>query len=654
MRAVCSIALMTLAAVTAAAQPDADQIRRARAERRFGQREHAGQDVVLRPDLPGLFRRHVAYLADPAREGRAPGTQGIEDAADYIEDALLAIGLQPAFAGEQVEADGSIVLDPRSSFRQSLPVGERVETLDARVSFALPDGSILIPPEYEVSVYSGTGAFAGPCTFVGYAIVTGGGGYLGFTGVEDFRDRAVIMLSHEPMDELGRSLWSDYSWSFAAPLHRKVNAVVRRGAAAVFVVEPPDLNEELTGSPDPTGADRETMERFEIPVVWLPAAVIDPVLRAGDPQNRGLDALYRLANKQGVVVDLEGLTCAVQTSVQIRSIMSDNVGAILQGRGELAEQYVVIGAHYDHIGRGEKGAGSPELVGKIHPGADDNASGTAGLILVAEILTRRYDTLPADAEARSILFLALTGNETGLVGSRFYVDHPVAPIDDHVAMINLDMIGRLMFHGLEIGGVESAEQFDRIVEPHVVASGLDVRPLEMLGPERSDEASFLDRGIPSLRFFTGLHDEYHTPFDTADILDEQGGAATCELVAEIAFDLATRPDRPTWSGKTTRSPRDSTKEDGRVKVRTGIIPAARAPGEGMLITRVIEGSSADVAGLRAGDRITRWNGASVSTPEDWMPLLLQHEPGEHVKVEYLRRGERHSAELILDPIGDEE
>lgn len=643
--AACGLTGPLLWAQPAGTTPPAD-LRRARAERQIREQEQAEAQAALAEELPALFRRHVEWLADPERAGRAPGTRGGDAAADYIEDAMLSIGLIPAFA--DVQADPEQPLIASSPYRQPLVVGEEVQTLRSHMSFALPDGQIVVVPDAEVSAYSGSAAFAGPCTFTGYAIVTGGGGYLGFVGNEDFDGRAVLMLSHEPMDELGRSLWNDQGWSYAAPLHRKINAVVRRGAGAVVVITPPDLDELGGGLVESV---REEMEPFQVPVVHLPGDVANELLHAGDPLHRGLNELYRLANEQGVVIDLEGVTAAMQTSVQIRTLTSDNIGAVLPGRGDLAAEFIVIGAHYDHLGRRPEDQNGPGTAGDrddgvIFPGADDNASGTTGLLLAAELLTRHYDTLPGNTPARSILFLAFTAEEMGLKGSQFYVEHPAVPLSQHVLMLNMDMIGRYDSHGLEVGGLESGEGLGAMLESNIISSGVNASPMDSIGLDRSDQASFLDKKVPSVFFFTGLHDQYHTPYDTPDQIDAVGGATIATLVADIAFDAATAPELPKWSAQTRGNPQDET-ADARPKVRTGVIPTANAAGNGMFVSRVLEGSAAEAAGLKPGDRITSWNGHAVTGPNDWMPLLLEHEPGDTIRVEFTRAGEARAVDMTL-------
>lgn len=635
------------AAPTVGSQPETTDPRAERARRRVEERQAADARAQRAEARVDEIRNRIAWLSDPEREGRGPGTDGIAAAADEIEDAFVGLGLEPAFASEIVTPDGSIVLTPNATYRQPLQYGQTVEALESRLSVVLPDGSIRLASDFEVSVYSSTGAFSGPAMFVGYSIVTGGSGYLGFVGVEDLRDKVVIMLSHEPMDDLGRSLWADNGWSFGAPLHRKVSAAVRRGAKAVLVVDPPDLNEELTGLADPAGQTRAEIEPFEVPIVRISAALADEILRAGDPEHRSLEQLYQRANRQGTVVDLPSVTVAVQTAVRVEPAMTENVGAVLRGRGALADEYIVVGAHYDHLGLGHAGAQDPENIGQIHPGADDNASGTAAMLAIADDLVMRYDTLAKGQDARSVLFLAFSAEELGLMGSAYFVDHPVVPMDDQVLMLNLDMVGRYTDRGLQIGGFESSPDLGPLVEPHVVVSGVQTAPLDPEAAGRSDHASFNDKGVPNLFFFTGFHDEYHTVFDTADLVDAGGVSTIADLVAAIAFDAATRPERFAFDRESAGGNPDPDPAEPSERVRVGIVPVARSSGEGMLISRVSPGTSADEAGLRPGDRITKWGQTPIDSTEAWGGLLEGLRPGDRVTVEYIRAGQTQTTELLL-------
>lgn len=651
------LALAIIAAPLAAApaqpteQPAVDDPRAERARRRIEERRAAEAEALRSVRRVDAIRNQIAWLADPEREGRGPGTEGIAQAADEIEDTFLGLGLAPAFSTEITTPSGTIVVTPNDTYRQPFQYGQTVEAVESRLSVVLPDGAVRLASDFEVSVYSSTSAFSGPAMFVGYGIVTGGAGYLGFVGTEDLNGKVVILLSHEPMDELGRSLWADEGWSFAAPLHRKINAVVRRGAKAVLVVEPPDLDESLTGSPDPQGQTRAEIEPFETPIVHISAELADAILRAGDPEQRSLERLYRQANREGTVVDLPGVTVAVQTAVSVQPAMTDNIGAVLTGRGALADEYIVVGAHYDHVGFGESGSMDPAAAGQLHPGADDNASGTAAMLAVADELAARYDTL--DRDARSVLFLAFSAEELGLIGSRFYVEHPPVPIADHALMLNMDMVGRYRENALQIGGFESSADLHAFAEPIILLSGVEIAPLDPTAAGRSDHASFNDKGVPNLFFFTGFHPEYHTVFDTADLVDAEGVATIAELVSDIAFDAALRPERFAFDrGTAGGNPNIEPAAEDSERVRVGLVPVVRSSGDGMLIGRITPGTSAEAGGLMPGDRITRWNDTPIDSIETWMGLLETHKPGDRVSVEYTRAGENHTTELELG--GEEE
>ncbi|MGI9015095.1 MAG: M28 family peptidase [Phycisphaerales bacterium] len=219
---------------------------------------------------------------------------------------------------------------------------------------------------------------------------------------------------------------------------------------------------------------------------------------------------------------------------------TDNVGGVLRGRGQLADQWIIIGGHYDHVGYGRPGrraADSP-----VHPGADDNASGTAGVLILAEKFAKAYEDAGDDANLRSILFMAFSAEEMGLLGSRHYVRNSTLNAEDIHLMINLDMIGRLRGDTLMVQGVETARGLLDRIHPHLQESELTIYA-DPTGQGPSDHASFYGGGIPVLFFFTGTHDVYHRPGDFGYTVNPHGAARILKLVWNVAFDEASDPDR---------------------------------------------------------------------------------------------------------------
>jgi Zn-dependent M28 family amino/carboxypeptidase len=249
-----------------------------------------------------------------------------------------------------------------------------------------------------------------------------------------------------------------------------------------------------------------------------------------DPEGRDLRTLRGIADEGGHGCILFESKAEVRLATAIDGGMNRtaNIGGVLRGRGDLADEWLVIGGHYDHVGLGTFGA-MPTNRGRLHPGADDNASGTAGVIIASELLSRRYEEAPADADLRSILFIAFTAEETGLNGSRHYVANPTLPAGSINAMINLDMIGRMRSDTVVVGGVGSAEGMLDDLRPILLESGLTIHA-DPNGRGASDHASFYGAGIPVVFFFTGTHDVYHQPGDYGWTVNPVGAAAVVELV----------------------------------------------------------------------------------------------------------------------------
>jgi Tol biopolymer transport system component len=313
-----------------------------------------------------------------------------------------------------------------------------------------------------------------------------------------------------------------------------------------------------------------------------------------------------------------------------------NVVGILPGTDRNATEYLVIGAHFDHIGRGEIGSLQP---GAIHNGADDNASGVAALLRVAETLA------VGPRPARPVVFMAFAGEEMGLLGSSHWTRHPTVPLDDIVAMINLDMVGRLAWNGLVVYGTGTAVEWEDMVGQELSRLGLEASFIPD-GYGASDQTSFYVRGIPVLHLFTNTHDDYHRPSDEWDRIDVDGIITIADLVSGLA--------RSVGSGDRMAVIPDVGRAPGRVDGATpgygtylGTIPDFSPVDHGVLIGGVRDGSPADLAGLRAGDIIVKMAGAEIADLYALTDALRSHRPGERVAIEWLRDGQPMSAETTL-------
>ena len=630
---------------TSAQEPSERERRRQRALRRLGEndpsvarRAEASDPAalpLLDPELVAEFERIITYIADPAREGRAPGTDGIEDAADFLDREFERIGLEPAFEGG-------------ASYRQEMEYGA---SLDATTEeFAINGLDLRAGEDFAALAFSGSASASGPVVFTGYAIRSGPDGYEGFPGKVDLDGSIAMCLEHEPMDESGASRWREDGWSNRSRLSYKVNALANRGAEGVLIVSTP-------GADDPGAGTLETLEstappafmgsgssgaRFEIPVVSITPEAARTILIAADTDET-LEALIGRSNAGGVIEPMDSARVRLDIELERSPTLTDNLGAVLEGRGALADEFIVIGAHYDHVGYGRFGSRMRDAAGIVHPGADDNASGTTGLLIAARQLADRYALLDESDNARSILFLLFTAEESGLNGSRYYADNPIAPIEDHEIMLNLDMIGSLERDPLEVGGLDSSDDLESVALTHLEASGVVFAQDVSVGRGRSDHASFDAEKVPNLFLFTGLHERYHLPQDTVDHVDMEGAVRVATICAQIAYDAATDPRDFTHDrsgGADQRAQREPP------KVRIGIVPS-NATGGGMTILRVFDGTSADEAGLEARDRITHWDGEEIESVESWSPVLLEHEPGDVVTLRVERAGETLEVEMTL-------
>ena len=448
------------------------------------------------------------------------------------------------------------------------------------------------------------------------------------------------MFRFEPMTEDGTSaLTEDGLWSEAAGFDGKLAAAFARGAAAAIVINTPGADDARIQRLDTFRGGRPGSDR---PVLLVTPEAGTRWLEA--TSGKTIDELIAHSNAGGEPLELGGsLSLAVDMEREV--LQAENIGGVLRGQGELADEWIVIGGHIDHIGMGYFGSrwGS----GKLHPGADDNASGTAAVLLLADLLARAYEQLPEDTDARSILFVCFDAEESGLNGSRYYVTDPIAPIGDHALMINFDMIGRVTNDRLLLSGLETGTGLTDLLAPAMEATDLElVIPNSMNGA--SDHSSFLAVGVPVLfSIIADFHDDYHTPEDVAWKINTEGGTKTSHLYYDISMLLATTEDRPELVSAQERRTQQSGQSMGNIKVRFGVAPGYAAEGSGILIQSVTEGGSAALAGVQPGDRLVRWDGQKLADVEGWMPLLARHEPGDTVNIGILRDGEEITLEVTL-------
>ena len=585
-----------------------------------------GADVVT-------YNDHIVTLASPFMDGRLPGTNGMEMAKDYCQHYMELAGLHPAFPTENAEA----------SFRQPFPLGKSLKVKGAGISVAGGNAGLRAGHDFQVLGLGGSGEVKAPVTFVGYSIDSGEGGYTSFLPDQDLSGQIALMMRFEPMDENGKSKWAKSGpWSSNSGFSRKVRSAAEKKPAAIVIINTP-------GADDPRVSELMTeggggSQKADVPVIQITSEAAEKLLKMSNI-NHSLMELRRHADDGGAPIELD-MKLALNAEIDRSPLMAENVGGMLPGKGKLANEVVVIGAHLDHLGMGNFGSRSGP--GKLHPGADDNASGSAAVLMLADKLAASYAELPADADARSILFLCFSGEESGLNGSRYYVRNPVGDIEDHALMINFDMIGRIVNRRLSISGADTSANLRALLEELSAKSDLDVQlPKQISGA--SDHTPFMRQGMPILfGAIADFHRDYHTPEDTSSKINRVDAVRTVDLFHDIAFAVGTSSDA--WEYADPKKDNTSSRSAGlgAIKVRFGIAPGSYENDDpGIPVSSVTPGGSAAEAGIQADDVLIRWNGQKILDVREWMGMMAKHKPGDVVKVGVIRDGKEITIEVKL-------
>jgi aminopeptidase YwaD len=589
--------------------------------------------------------QHVLALADPFMEGRAPGTKGIEIAAQYIEWNMQQIGLKPAFQDTTVESTDKAW----NTFRQPFTftyMGQPVQVKKAEVEVGGAKRETLKEGEdFVVLGNSASDEVTGPISFVGYAIEDGPNSYSSFGANDDLTGRIALVLRYEPIGKDGKSRWDDERFSQHAALRNKLMACVERGAKGIIVVNPPGAVDAAEGLETLESSSR-FRPRMQVPVIQLSEIAADLLVEAVDAQHRNLHTLSQLADEGRITVEhfTDDMPVRIATEVVQGRLATDNVAGVLEGKGDLADRWIVIGGHYDHLGYGYTGVRKRSQIGLVHPGADDNASGTAAILLLANRIANYYEGAPEDASLRSILFIAFSAEEAGLHGSRYFVEHPSMPMESIDIMLNFDMVGRLRNDELSVSGTGTAKEFDELLKPHFEASGLTIKASPG-GRGPSDHSNFFGKGVPVLFPFTGLHEEYHTADDKGFTVNPAGAMKVIDLVEAIALEMVSRPDSLTFVRDTTP---EAGPPRGDNRVRLGIMPAYGAEIDtGVMIEVVSPGTSAEKAGIKPGDILLTWNDDVLVDGQALMEKLSQANPGDKVMIKVQRGSDTLTLEVTL-------
>jgi len=635
------------------------------------------------------LKTSVEYLASDQLEGRGVGTKGLDQAAEFIAGEFANLGLKTDLFDGQPFQKFSVTtgaeLGPKEK-NQLVLLGppENAGGQPRRIELELGKS-------YQPLAIGGSGQLAAPLVFVGYGIsatdLKDGAKYDEYAGL-DVKGKVVVIIRKEPQQEDKESVFSGVRPSRHAHFATKISNAFGHGAAAVLLVNdslelrqrrddekrafdetvdrmvesrrkfkenphalPADrekhaseigqlaeqialLSKRQSENPDPVlpldGAGIDAGHR-QLPVLFCSRQSIDGVIKAA--LGKDLAAIEKEidATLKPQSAELAGWSASIQADVNHREAEVKNVVAVLEGEGPLADETIIVGAHYDHLGMGGAGSLAP-WTSAIHNGADDNASGTSTLLEIARRLASS-DKKPH----RRIVFIAFTGEERGLLGSAHYVRQPRFPLEKTIAMFNLDMVGRLKDDKLVVYGTGTAQHFDPLVEKLCQEMGFKLsKQPEGFGP--SDHSSFYARKIPVLHLFTGTHTDYHRPSDDADKLNVPGMRRIADLVTRIVENTDAADSRPQYvevKGAVTMLAGDPSGQ----RPSLGTIPDEGANADGVPLIGTLPGSAAERAGVQAGDILQQLGDTRIANINDFENALRKHKPGDKVKL-VLKRGDK--------------
>jgi hypothetical protein len=582
------------------------------------------------------LRRHVDVLASGELEGRLTGTEGERRAAEYLAEQLERLGVAP------LPGRAGLLL-PFDFTAGSRDVGSSIRVFDTDEARAAGAGAVREwsdPSGIQALSFSDSGSVSAPVVFAGYGLVVPESQDFGYDSYAtlDVEDKVVLVLRYFPedLDQEARATLARYSG-----LRYKALAARERGARAVIVATGPrspnagetipmTFDTALSGSGIVAASIGGEVARALFAVAGRDLEAVQKELDTGNPHVTGFD--------------LAGIEVTLDVQLERERRTGYNVAGALPGAldntveaTEAEEEWIVVGAHYDHLGLGLNGnsLARKDEAGKIHFGADDNASGVAAVLeLVADLRERRLE--------RPVAVAFWSGEELGLLGSADFLKQEVVPPERIGAYLNFDMVGRVRDNKLAVQGTGSSAAWPRLLEQSNVPVGLD---LELQGDPYlpTDSASFNLAQVPTLNFFSGSHEDYHRPTDTAAKVNVEDLDRVARLGALVVVRLA-RLEEPPQFAQVERRPGSGGSRD-TLRAFTGTIPDYTTEVEGLRLSGVVEGGPADEAGLEEGDVIVQFGSQTITNIYDYTYALDAVKIDQPVTVVYLRNGERRETTI---------
>jgi hypothetical protein len=564
----------------------------------------------------------VRELASPEMEGRGAGTKGLTRAEHLIEKRYKELHLDPA--GVNGYAQPFTVI-----------TGARLKS-DNRFSTRMSDRKqdLKIEQDFVPFSFSSSGQVNAPLVFAGYGATADEFQYDDYAGI-DVKDKVVVVLRYEPPGFAGKN--PHHTQTQHSQLITKAINARNHGAKALII-----LNGKLGDGEEDLLTRFGTVsgpENVGTVMLQVKNAVAEAWFQAARKTLKDVQEQINASTKPLSFDFPDTLHVSLNVDIETTRAAVSNVLAWLPGQ---TDEYVIVGAHYDHLGRGNVDSLAPSQIGQIHPGADDNASGTAGVLEVARLLAPDRGKLK-----RSILFMDFAGEELGLLGSAEWVKHPTRPLDKAVAMINMDMIGRIKDDKVYIGGVGTGSTFKSVLDQ----AEKDVRFKFESSPggySSSDHTSFVSKKIPVLFFFSGLHSDYHKPSDTWDKINGPSAAKLLDMIENVAVQLANTDQPPTFQVVAEEKPLGGISGGGGYGPYFGSVPDFGQTENGVKFSDVRPNSPAAKAGFKAGDILVQFGDKPIKNLYDFTDALRRSKVGDVVEVKVLRDGQPVTASVKLE------
>jgi Zn-dependent M28 family amino/carboxypeptidase len=573
---------------------------------------------------PKRYLDDIKALTTPEMAGRGDGDPGLTLAANMLEQRYRSLGLKPAGTNSFLQPFTVIT-------GAKLKENNRLEIVDGAAKKDLNVNQDFIPFSF-----SSSGEISGPMVFAGYGASATEFGYDDFAHL-DVKDKIVVVLRYEPPGFSGKSghaILTEHSPMITKAINARIH-----GAKAVLVINGKlgDGEEDaLTRFGSVSGP-----ENAGIIFVQVKNSDAEEWFAAAGKTLAGVQNEIDTSSKPASFAFPENLRVSLNVNVESTRATVNNVLAFLPGK---TDEYVIIGAHYDHLGHGYYDSLAPSLIGQIHPGADDNASGTAGVLELARLLAPKKGQLQ-----RGILFCSFAGEELGLLGSAEWVKEPTLPLGKAVAMLNMDMIGRIKDDKVYIGGVGTGADFKSLLEEEQSKSKFKIE-YSAGGYSASDHTSFVTKKIPVLFFFSGLHSDYHKPSDTWDKINAPSAAQLLDFIDDIALKIDSAPERTAFVTvvEDQAAEHSSSGGGGGYGPYFGSIPDFGQEVNGVKFSDVRPGSPAAKAGFKPDDVLVQFGDMPIKNLFDFTDALRRSKVGDVVEVKVLRDGKPITASVKLE------